>query len=152
MTYEEDEEKKQLRVIVCRPGEVAEIVEIEDRLEVMQEIVGGLIEEWDPFYSESDKRYENVLLICNDEGKLLQLPKSRAIYDEDWRFLDKISGPFFICYGPVESESFESLPPDLEEEFYKRFELPEKFYETERGTMMIRYDPRKQPLERDEAR
>ena len=64
-----DEEKNALRVIVCRPGEGAEIVEIEDRLEAMQGIVGGLIEEYDPFYSENDDRYENILLICLRTGQ-----------------------------------------------------------------------------------
>ena len=53
----ENDEKEMLRVIVCRPGEVAEFVEIEDDLESMQELVGGLIEPYDPFYSETDPRY-----------------------------------------------------------------------------------------------
>ena len=40
-------ESNTLRVIVCRPGEVAEIVTIEDKLEAMQAIVGGLIQHWE---------------------------------------------------------------------------------------------------------
>ena len=50
----ENYEKEMLRVILCRPGEAAEIIEIEDNLESMQELVGGLIEPYDPFYSETD--------------------------------------------------------------------------------------------------
>lgn len=143
-----DEEKNMLRVIVCRPDEYAEAIEIEDRLEAMQEIVGGLIEEWNPFYSESEERYENIMLICNEEGKMMQMPPSRAITDEDGKLLDIIAGPFFICYGPVESESFESLPADFEEEFLERFRQPERFRRTEHGTEVIKYDPKERPLNR----
>ena len=52
MTQGENEEKKWIRVIVCRPGERAEVIEIEDKLESMQQIVQGYIEEYQPFYDE----------------------------------------------------------------------------------------------------
>ena len=148
----ENDEKEMLRVIVCRPGEVAEIVEIEDDLESMQELVGGLIEPYDPFYSETDPRYENVILVCNEEGNLSQMPPSRAIVDEDGHVMDIIAGPFFLCYAPVESEKFLSMPPDLEEEFRKKYELPEKIYRTEKGIEVIRFDPRKAEKEQDYER
>ena len=137
-----NDEKEMLRVIVCRPGEVAEFVEIEDDLESMQELVGGLIEPYDPFYSETDPRYENVILVCNEEGKLMQLPLNRAIVDEDGRVMDVIRGPFFLCYAPVESERFLSIPPDLEEEFLRKYELPEKFYRSENGIEVTKIDRR----------
>ena len=135
-------------MIVCRPGEVAEIVEIEDDLESMQKLVGGLIEPYDPFYSETDSRYENVILVCNEEGKLRQMPPSRAIIDEDGHVMDVIAGPFFLCYSPVESERFLSMPMDLEEDFRKKYELPEKIYRTEQGFDVLRFDPRKTEAER----
>ena len=140
--------KEQISVIFCRPGEVAEIVEIDDDLESMQELVGGLIEPYDPFYSETDPRFENVILVCNEEGKLRQMPPSRAIVDEDGQVMDVIAGPFFLCYAPVESERFLSMPPDLEEEFRKKYEFPEKIYRTEKGFEVIRFDPRKTEAER----
>ena len=138
----EQDEKEMLRVILCRPGETAEVVEIEDELESMQDLVGGLIEPYDPFYSETDPRYENVILVCNEEGKLMQLPLNRAIVDEDGRVMDVIRGPFFLCYAPVESERFLSIPPDLEEEFLRKYELPEKFYRSENGIEVTRIDRR----------
>ena len=98
-----------LRVILCRPGEAAEIVEIEDDLESMQELVGGLIEPYDPFYSETDPRYENVILVCNEEGKLLDLEPNRGLYDEDGRLLDIYCGTI-VCIGArPEDEDFSSL-------------------------------------------
>ena len=138
----EQDEKEMLKVILCKPGETAEVVEIEDELESMQDLVGGLIEPYDPFYSETDPRYENVILVCNEEGKLMQLPLNRAIVDEDGRVMDVIRGPFFLCYAPVESERFLSIPPDLEEEFLRKFELPEKFYRTENGIEVTKIDRR----------
>ena len=35
-----------MRLILCKPNEATEIVEIEDDLESMQELVGGLIQEY----------------------------------------------------------------------------------------------------------
>ena len=145
-------ESNTLRVIICRPGEVAEIDTIDDRLEAMQAIVGGLIQHWDPFYSGTDDRYENVVIVCNDEGKYLELDPSRAIFDENGILLDVIAGPFFICYAPVWSENFESLPTDLEEEFEKRFRLPETFYRTDNGLLVMKYDPKEPVIGRETER
>ena len=144
----ENDEKEKLRVILLKPNEAAEIVEIEDDLESMQELVGGLIEPYDPFYSETDPRYENVILVCNEEGKLRQLPPSRAIVDEDGHVMDVIAGPFFLCYAPIESERFLSMPPDLEKEFRKKYELPERIYRTGQGFDVIKFDPGKAEKER----
>ena len=143
----ENYKKERLRVILCKPGEAAEVIEIDDDLESMQGLVGGLIEEYDPFYSNEDPRYENVILICNEEGKLRQMKPSRAIFDEDGHVMDVIAGPFFICYAPVESEKFESLPADLEEEFRKKYEFPERIFRSEKGINVIRYVPEKQEYE-----
>ena len=152
MINEQENERQLLRVIVCRPGELAEVVEIEDDLEAMQELVGGLIEVYDPFYSEADPRCENVILVCNEEGKFMQLPPSRAITDEDGHVMDVIAGPFFLCYSTIDSENFESLPPDLEERFRKEYELPEQFFRTENGIEVVKYDPCMTPKTYDRAR
>lgn len=43
-----EENRTTMRVILCRPGEIAEVIEMEDSLKAMQETVGGLIEEYMP--------------------------------------------------------------------------------------------------------
>ena len=63
----ENDKNEMLRVILCKPGETAEAVEIDDDLESMQELVGGLIQEFMPFHSETDPRYDDVAIICNEE-------------------------------------------------------------------------------------
>jgi len=52
------EERDKIKVILCKPDERAEVVEIDDNLEVMQETVGGLIQEFMPWEDE-------VAIICN---------------------------------------------------------------------------------------
>ncbi len=139
----DNDEKKMLKVILCRPGEAAEVVEIEDDLESMQGLVGGLIQEYMPFHSKTDPRYDDVAIICNEEGKLMRLPPSRAITDEEGRVMDVIAGPFFICYAPLESERFLSMPPDLEEKYLKRFKMPERFIVSNGFVMVKKWEPTK---------
>lgn len=108
-----EENRTTMRVILCRPNEIAEVIEIEDSLESMQKMVGGLIEEYMPWEDE-------VALICNEEGKMNGLPLNRGIIDEDGHLQDIIAGDFFICYAPVESERFLSMPPEFEEKYLER--------------------------------
>ena len=66
-----DENTNKMRVILCRPGEKAETIEMEDSLKAMQEMVGGMIEEYMPWEDE-------VAIICNDEGKMMGLPHTKC--------------------------------------------------------------------------
>ena len=152
MTHSEFEvkEQEQIRVIVCRPMEKAEVIEINDDLRSMQETVGGMIEEYTPFYDENDPRVEDVAIICDDEGKMKHATMNRAILDDKGSIQDIIAGPFFICYAPIESETFLSLPDDLKEEMRKKFELPERYYRSDEGLMVLKYDPK--DLDREPAR
>ena len=43
-----EENTNRMRVILCKPGEKAETIEMEDSLKAMQEMVGGRIEEYMP--------------------------------------------------------------------------------------------------------
>lgn len=151
---EEDrfEKMRMVRVIVCRPGEKPTIEEIGDDLASMQAVVGGMIQEYQPFYDESDPRIENVTIYCHEEGKLKNLERNRAIADSDGRILDIVRGSFFICYATIESETFHSLPEDLEEKFMKKFEFPEHFVDTPSGTLAIPYDPKKPERHEDLSR
>ena len=141
-----EEKTNKIRVILCKEGELAEVVEMEDGLKAMQELVGGLIEEYMPFTGD-DPREDNIAIVCNEEGKMNRMPLNRAIIDEYGQMLDIIAGPFFICYAPLESETFESLPPDLEEKYRRKFEQPERFFKTEKGISSVKYEPDQRPSE-----
>ena len=139
MTQKEGAE--QIRVIVCRPMQRAEVIEIGDDLRSMQEVVGGMIEEYMPFHDPEDDRVEDVAIVCDDEGKMKRSMMNRAILDENGEILDIIAGTFFICYAPIESERFLSLPEDLEEKFKAKFELPEQFLMGDHGLFAMKYEP-----------
>ena len=105
-----------MKVIVVKPAMAPTVEEIGCNLRAMQKTVGGLIEEIFPWESDPD-----VALICNEEGKLQHLTPNRAIYDDEGHMLDIIFGTFFICYAPIESENFESIPEELIEKYIKKF-------------------------------
>lgn len=126
--------EEMIRVILCKPNERAQVVEIGESLEAMQTAVGGWIEEYMPFEDE-------IAIVCNEEGKVSQLPLNRAITDEDGQLLDIIAGDFFIAYAPYNSERFLSMPPELEKKYLEKYELPETFRMGERGISVSKFDP-----------
>ena len=142
-----DENTNRIRVIVCRVDERAEVIELEDKLEAMQEVVGGLIQEYMPWEDE-------VAIICNEEGKMMGLPLNRGIRSDEGQLQDIIAGDFFICYAPIESERFLSIPPDLEEKYKERFDLPEMFMMENGEIETIKYEPdgKKNPVTTFNAR
>ena len=134
------EERTTIDVIMVEPGKEARMMALADNLEAMQKAVGGLIEEYIPYEDE-------VALICNDEGKMLGMPPSRAIRAEDGQVIDIIAGPFFIAYAPVESEKFLSMPDELREKYLEKFRLPERFFRTEEGIKIVPFIPEKENRE-----
>ncbi len=127
---------ERINVLLLETGKIGRMVEIEDSLEAMQGLVGGPIEEYMPFE-------DDVAIVCNEEGKMRGFPLNRGIKDKDGQLQDIIAGDFFICYAPIESERFLSLPPDLEKKDKAKFELPEQVYRTESGIKTIAYLPSK---------
>ena len=109
-------------------------MEIDDNLEAMQSAVGGMIEEYMPFEDE-------VALVCNEEGKMMGLPLNRAIKINDNEIADIIAGDFFICYAPIASEKFLSMPEDLMEKYEEKFKQPEEFFRNGNSIMAIPYMP-----------
>ena len=72
-----------IRILVIKTNEEPHQLKIPHTLEDMQNVVGGLVE-----YVELE---HNVDLICNDEGKLLNLELNRLVGN------DIIAGTFFIA-------------------------------------------------------
>lgn len=63
------------------------VMEVEDKLEAKQELVGGLIEYVD---------VEDVSFICNEEGKLLALTPNRPLRTRQGKIYDIIFGPLLV--------------------------------------------------------
>ena len=108
-----------ITVLKVEPGKKAELIQIEDKLEAYQEEVGGPIENLYP--------YDGVALVCNEEGKVRDLPMNRTVYDEEGEVADVIRGTFLIV-GTSETGN-RSLTEDEIREAKKMFGKPEFFRE-----------------------
>ena len=82
-----------MKVVVKKAGQMPEVKEIKGTLESMQKIVGG--------YIECVGVFDNILCVCNEEGKLLRLPPNFILNG------NIIVGDVFFCAGG--EEDFESL-------------------------------------------
>lgn len=109
-----------MRVLIVEPKRRPEVKEIDDSLKSMQEVVGGLIQALYPFD-------EPVALVCNDEGKLMNLPANRGLRDKNGQIYDIVVGTFFICGAPGDSDRFISLTLEQIERYRERFHTPEVF-------------------------
>ena len=112
-----------MKVVMVKPMEKAEIVDIEPTLDNYQSIVGGYIEAVYPFDDE-------VALVCNDEGKYSEEP-NRALYDDNGKIYDIIFGTFFVC--GLGEEDFQGLTDDLAEKYRKKYERGEMFFKVRDG-------------------
>ena len=109
-----------MRVLIVEPQRRPEVREIDGSLKSMQEVIGGLIQTLYPFV-------EPVALVCNDEGKLMNLPANRGLWDESGQIYDVVVGTFFICGAPGDSDHFTSLTPEQIKRYRERFHTPEMF-------------------------
>ena len=119
-----------MRVLKIEPRKKPEALELEDRLEEMQKLVGGYIQALYPFD-------DPVALVCNEEGKLLGLPPNRVLRDEEGDIYDVVCGTMFLCGAPLDSENFCSLTPEQIKKYEKRFCCPEVFLRTNRGIICL---------------
>ena len=95
-----------MKVLMIEPGKKPRKAEIDGSLQGMQQVMGGYIQAIYPFK-------DPVALICNEEGKLMELPFNRVLRDEDGDIYDVVAGTFFLCSAPPDSDSFENLSEEL---------------------------------------
>lgn len=130
----EDYKEETIKVVLCEPGKLAQIAEVNNKLEDLQRMVAGYIEQFCPWD-------EPVAIICNEEAKNNGMAPNRAIYDEDGEILDVIFGSFFICgfcgynYGSLSQEQLDR--------YLKQFERPEQLLKVNGKLMSIPYTPDK---------
>ena len=110
-----------MRILVVEPERRPEVREIDGSLKSMQDVVGGWIQALFPFD-------EPLALICNDEGKLLNLPANRGLRDKNGQLYDIVVGTFFLCGASVDCDHFSSLTPEQIERYRERFYTPEMFW------------------------
>lgn len=86
-----------MTVLYCKVGECPKIIEIKDKLEEYQKLVGG--------YIECVSIGSNIVLICNEDGRLTNSPnRNVSVYG-------MIYGDFLICktdgdnFADIDSQS-----------------------------------------------
>lgn len=121
-----------MRVLKIEPGKKPEAVEIGSGLEEMQQVVGGHIQVLYPFD-------DPVALVCNEEGKLLGLPFNRALRDDEGKVYDIISGVFFLCVAPPDSDRFAGLTDQQVKTYMERFDVPEMFLSVDGDLFVLPY-------------
>lgn len=129
-----------MKVVVCRPGENAEIVEIGDSLEATQAVVGGYIEAIYPFEDQ-------VAIVCNEEGKCNGSRACRALCDDKGEVQDIICGTFFIC--GCEGKRFASLSNEMLSKYKEKFQMAERYFKNvlHEKITVIKYDAASEPDE-----
>ncbi len=112
-----------MKILIVEPGKHPRIADVEDKLGILQSIVGGSIE---AIYPWGDP----VALVCDEEG---------LYKDTEWnRYINKdlaIKGTFFLC--GLGEESFEDLPDDLAEKYTKLLFHPHLFVRTPDGVTVV---------------
>ena len=97
--------KEDLRIVLKKVGKIPEIMNIENTLEAKQELVGGLIE-------VVGGLKDNILLVCNEEGKLANLLPN-LMFDFDY-----IAGDCFFVGDDYGNGDFKSLTDKQINEVY----------------------------------
>lgn len=94
--------EKELRIVLKKVGKNPEIMNIENTLDAKQKLVGGLI--------EVVGLTEDILLVCNEEGKLDDLLPN-LMFDYDY-----IAGDCFFVGDDYKNGDFKSLTDEQIEE------------------------------------
>lgn len=119
--YTTDASPERINVLYMEPGKEARMVSVEATLEEYQRICDtDCIQAIYPFEEPS------VVLVCDDEGKLKNAVKNRALYDEDGVIQDVLCGPFFICRQDEDGE-WVSLTPEQQEKYLDMYKKPKRF-------------------------
>ena len=94
--------KEELKIVLKKVGEEPEVMNIENTLEAKQKLVDGWI--------EVVSVTEDILLVCNEEGKLDNRPPN-LLFDYDY-----IAGDCFFIGDDYENGDFKSLTDEQIEE------------------------------------
>ena len=98
-----------MRVIWVKVDENPVVINIPHQLEYMQELVGGLIEVFEPFS-------DDVVLVCNENGRNEERPLNRIIDNKMY-----IRGDFFLC--GQDAVGLSDMPEDKVDLYLTRFQV-----------------------------
>ena len=99
--------KKTVLVAIKKPNQPLEVREIEDKLEVLQEIVEGYIEAIYPMENLED---HSITIFGNDEAKMIHQPSNFWLYNQQ----DCMCGTALFFKDDEEGEMDSLQPEDIQ--------------------------------------
>lgn len=120
--------ENKIKVLMVEPGEHPKEVELDNNLDALQKAVSIGCEEQGLI--EIIGLEDGICLLCNEEGKLLQLEGNRRLGD------DIITGVFYIL-GEDGTGELTSLPQEAIDRYKERFWEPEQHTQSEVDKAMI---------------
>lgn len=114
-----------MKVLLVEPYKYPVVTDIDNSLSAEQEAVGGYIE---AIYLDNE-----IVLICNEEGKVNALPLNRAVYNDKGEIVDITAGTFFICAARPDDDNFSSLTEKEIKKYSEIFHFPQLFASTSQG-------------------
>lgn len=119
--------ENKIRVLYVQPGKYPEERIIENNLKSMQKLVDGDIEGVYPWR-------DYACIVCNDEGKLNNMPLNRLLED-----YDVLAGSFFVC--GLRDGDFTSLTDEQFKRYEKLYHDPIIFTDTPLGIYPMKATP-----------
>jgi Domain of unknown function (DUF3846) len=96
-----------MTALYYEPGRGARTIEVDgSSLYALQALVGGDI--------ETVSLPGGIVIVCNEEGRVMDLPPNRPLRDANGEVYDVLHGPFFVCSCDDEGD-FVSLTPEQAE-------------------------------------
>lgn len=120
--------ENKIKVLMVEPGEHPKEVVLDNNLDALQKAVSIGCEEQGLI--EIIGLEDGICLLCNEEGKLLQLEGNRRLGD------DIITGVFYILGEDGDGELI-SLPQEAMERYKERFWEPEQYTQGEVDKALI---------------
>lgn len=117
-----------IKVLKVEPDKAPELIEMENKLEAMQAIVGGYIEVF--------PLADDAAIVCNEEGKINGLELNRPIY-HNGEMVEIIAGTFFIAGDDISIGEFVSLTDEQIALYKKQFHTPVTFIKIGREIIAV---------------
>lgn len=128
-------QRGKMKVIILEPGKLARVDFIGTELEDLQKVVGGRIEP--AYYFE-----EPVCMVVNEEGKILELPLNRTVYNDKHEMIDIVAGTAFIC--DCSTSKFKGLTQKQIDKYMDEFKYPEQFFKINNKIKALKFYPEKE--------
>ena len=129
-----------IKIIKCDVHKIATEKEIENSLDSLQKEVDG--------YIEVLNIAPDICLICNEEGKIRNMPLNRSVRDENGKVFEVIAGDFAIC-GETPDGDFRSLTQDELSKYKEMFRFPEEVLLINNEVFATPYNPNSRVVNKD---